>query len=74
VLNTVVLVLQVVLVALVAWGGWLCLFRNDRRAGRDRRHFARGGRRRLDGPPRPSAVRHTLDEHATAHLENVLTA
>jgi hypothetical protein len=72
--DSVVLFLQVILLALLAWGGWLSLFRQDRRVGRDRRVVARGGRRRTDGPPRPSAVGVRIDEHATAHLEKVLTA
>ena len=45
-LDTLVVLMQVVVVALLAWGGWLCLFGRDRRRGSDRRSTARGGRRR----------------------------
>ena len=57
--DTFVVVMQVILAALLAWGGWLCLFARDRREGGDRRSTVRGGRRRGEGAVarRPAEMR-----------------
>jgi hypothetical protein len=48
--SPMLLLLQAALLGLVAWGGYLCLAKRDRRSGRDRRGPGRGGRRIVDAP------------------------
>lgn len=47
-LDSIVVAVQVILFALLAWGGWLCLFGTDRRQARNQGAVMAGGRRRGD--------------------------
>jgi hypothetical protein len=55
--DPVAVVMQVILVALLAWGAWLSIFARDRRVGGDRRSGVRGGRRRGEVAPQAAPVR-----------------
>ena len=57
-MDQIIVMLQVLSVAVVAWGAYLCLAKRDRRNG-ERRRFARGeaaGRRRADSPAAATAM------------------
>ena len=62
--SVMLLLLQAALLGLVAWGGYLCLAKRDRRSGRDRRGPGRGGRRIVDAPRvvSPGAEARTPDD------------
>lgn len=73
-LDAIVVLMQVVAAALLAWGAWLSLFRADRRRAGSRGAPMTGGRRRGDPGPRLADDPYAAPEGGMVKVPNLKQA